>query len=296
MKYIEEKLKCYYKTELVNEILSGMTIKRYTTFRINSLLSNKEEVLKALNNHNLEVKEVPFYDMAYILCDGNEGDLTALDIYNEGKIYLQSLSSMLPPIVLDPKESHAILDMAAAPGGKTTEIAALTNNKAQITACELNKIRSERLKYNVSKQGATSVLVMNTDSRNLDDFFRFDEVLLDAPCSGSGTRSNDEESLKGLTDVLVNKSINAQKTMLKKAFKILKKNGTLVYSTCSIFKCENEDVINSVLPKGKYQIIPIEVNDVNLETLPSTMDGVLTVKPNKYYEGFFIAKIKKIGD
>lgn len=296
MKYIEEKLKCYYNDETVNEILQGMTNKRHTTFRINSLKATKEEVFEVLKKNNMEVQQVSFYDMAFVLVNGCEEGLMNLDIYKEGKIYLQSLSSMLPPIILDPKERHAILDMAAAPGGKTTEIAALTNNKAQITACELNKIRSERLKYNVNLQGATSVFVMNTDSRNLDDFFSFDEVLLDAPCSGSGTRSNDEESLKGLCDALVAKSTKAQKTMLKKAFKVLKKNGTLVYSTCSILKCENEDIIKEVLPKGKYQIIPIEVNDNNLEILPSTIEGVLTVKPNEYYEGFFIAKIKKIGD
>lgn len=296
MSYLSEKLASCYSAQEIEEILSKMTDKRFTTFRINSLLASKDEVLEVLKFNKLEVRNVSFYDMAYILLNGNESDLTNLDIYKEGKIYLQSLSSMLPPIILDPKENHDILDMAAAPGGKTTEIAALTNNKSRITACELNKIRAERLKYNVNLQGASSVFVMNTDSRNLDDFFSFDEILLDAPCSGSGTRSNDEESLKGLCDALVVKSTKAQKTMLKKAFKLLKKNGTLVYSTCSIFKCENEDIIKEALPRGKYQIIPIEVNDNNLEILPSSIDGVLTVKPNEYYEGFFIAKIKKLGD
>lgn len=88
-----------------------------------------------------------------------EKEIKNLPIYEEGKIYLQSLSSMLPPIILEPKEGADILDMAAAPGGKTTQIAALTNNKANITACEKNKIRTERLKYNLEKQGAKAYIM-----------------------------------------------------------------------------------------------------------------------------------------
>ena len=103
-----------------------------------------------------------------------------LDIYKDGKIYLQSLSSMLPPIILEPQEGKDILDMAAAPGGKTTQMAALSNNKAHITACEMNNIRIEKLKYNVEKQGATCVYVMQKDSRQIDDFFSFDQILLDS--------------------------------------------------------------------------------------------------------------------
>ena len=109
---------------------------------------------------------------------------------------MQSLSSMLPPIILNPKLKADILDMAAEPGGKTTQIAALSNNLANIKACELNKIRLERLKYNIQKQGATNVYVMEKDARLLDDFFCFDQILLDAPCSGSGTLSIFNSKLK----------------------------------------------------------------------------------------------------
>ncbi len=102
--------------------------------------------------------------------------------------------------------------MAAAPGGKTTQMAALVNNKARITACEMNAIRAERLKYNIEKQGASSVYVMITDSRKIDDFFSFDRILLDAPCSGSGTLySEDENRKKHLHLKLIQKSIKAQK-------------------------------------------------------------------------------------
>ena len=80
-------------------------------------------------------------------------------------------------------------------GGKTTQIAAITNNNANITACEMNKIRLEKLKYNIQKQGVSSVFVMQKDARKIDDFFSFDNILLDAPCSGSGTINISDENL-----------------------------------------------------------------------------------------------------
>ena len=94
---------------------------------------------------------------------------------------------MIPPIVLDPSPGESILDMAAAPGGKTTQMAALSGGLADITACEKNKIRAQRLLYNLKKQGAGRVTVLETDARRLDSRFFFDKILLDAPCSGSGT-------------------------------------------------------------------------------------------------------------
>ena len=109
---------------------------------------------------------------------------------------MQSLSSMLPPIILNPKEKENILDMAAAPGSKTTQIASITNNNSYITACEINNIRAERLKYNIEKQGVNCAFVMVKDARKLDDFFSFDKILLDAPCSGSGTISLKNENCK----------------------------------------------------------------------------------------------------
>ena len=235
-----------------------------------------------------------FSDIAYIVLNGDEQTLMELDLFKEGKIYLQSLSSMLPPIVLEPKENKDILDMAAAPGGKTTQIAALTNNKARITACELNKIRCERLEYNVKKQGATQVLVMNVDARKLDDFFTFDQILLDAPCSGSGTHTmHDREPFKGFSQMLIDKCTKSQETLLKKALKALKKGETMVYSTCSILDVENCAIVKKCI-NSNYEIVPFEINDENLVKLPTRIPNTLCVCPNEFYEGFYIAKIKRV--
>ena len=207
---------------------------------------------------------------------------------------MQSLSSMLPPLVLEPKAKENILDMAAAPGGKTTQISALSENTALITACEKNKIRYERLEYNVNKQGAKGINLMRIDARNLSDFFSFDKILLDAPCSGSGTLNLKNENIeKNFTEELIERSVKLQETLLKKAIKILKVGGELIYSTCSILKEENEDLLERILNKN-LELIPIANNIFeNVPKLPVKLEGTLCVMPNESYEGFFVAKIRK---
>ena len=153
---------------------------------------------------------------------------------------------MLPPLILNPKEDAHILDMCAAPGSKTTQLAALINNKACITACEFDKIRAERLKYNLNKLGANRVTVLVKDSRNLDEFFRFDTIMLDAPCSGSGIVLLNEESKQVFNQKVIDKCQKRQISLLKKGLSMLNKNGVLVYSTCSILKEENEQVLKAV--------------------------------------------------
>ena len=186
--------------------------------------------------------------------------------------------------------------MTAAPGGKTTQIAALTSNKAHITACEMNPIRAERLKYNIAKQGASCAYVMQCDSRNINDLFSFDRILLDAPCSGSGTIDINDPNLKSqFTEKLINKCTSAQSNLLKKAIKILKPGSEMIYSTCSILEKENEEIVNMALKSGGIEIVPIEIkNGSSIPVLPTKIDGTVCVCPNEYFEGFFIAKIRKI--
>lgn len=173
---------------------------------------------------------------------------------------------------------------------------AMSNNKAMITACEKNKIRGERLKFNLEKQGATRVSVMFKDARNLDNFFSFDKILLDAPCSGSGTLNLKNKNIdKIFTQELVNRSVKTQIELLKKTAKILKKGGELIYSTCSMLKEENEQVLKKVLEYGNLEIIPIDKTKyIDIQFLPTTLEGTICVMPTKFYEGFFVAKLRKI--
>ncbi len=282
---LKDKLNNYYSNELA-DITNGYINDRYPSLRINNLKTTKEEVINYLKENNIEYEEVEWYENAIIL--KSNFNVRETDLYKEGKIYLQSLSSQIPPLIVAPKPNEQILDMTAAPGGKTTELAALSNNTAMITAIEKNKIRYDRLKYNIEKQGAKRVSILQEDSRNLNEYFIFDKILLDAPCSGSGT-----DSVSTITEELINRSISTQKVLIREAIKHLKVNGILVYSTCSILKEENELIIKELLDENPNLELD-SINIPNIKTLSSILDGTITIMPNEYYEGFFVAKIKKV--
>lgn len=282
--FLIEKLSNSYNTL---DITNSYNKERYSSIRVNDIKTKKEEVIKYLNDNNIEYEEVEWYENALVIKNNSEL-LRESPLYKEGKIYFQSLSSQIPPLIVDPKPNEQILDMAAAPGGKTTELAALSNNQAMITAIEKNKIRYDRLKYNIEKQGAKKVSVLQEDSRNLNEYFIFDKILLDAPCSGSGT-----SSAKTITTELIDRSISTQKILIREAIKHLKVNGILVYSTCSILKEENELIIKELLDENPNLVLE-NIQIPNIKTLPSIIDGVITIQPNEYYEGFFVAKIKKV--
>lgn len=294
--FLKIKLEEQYGQEVTKRIIEGYSKKRKVTFRVNTLKSNLEKIEKELTKDGIDYERVSWNKEAFIIHSVREKEIQHLGIYEKGEIYLQSLSSMLPPLILEPEEESDILDMAAAPGGKTTQIASLVNNKASITACEMNKIRAERLRYNIEKQGATCVYVMVTDARKIDNFFSFDKILLDAPCSGSGTLEiNNQDLEKTFTEKLIKKSTSSQMALLKKAINILKPGKEMVYSTCSILKEENEEIVSKVLSNINAEIVPIEFSGMkDLPLLPTKLEGTLCVQPNELYEGFFIAKIRKI--
>lgn len=285
-----------YGEDLTNIIIDGYSQKRPVTLRANTLKTNIENVKNVFDSMQISYQEVSWYKDALILEKFPEEEIKKLDIYQNGEIYLQSLSSMLPPLVLSPKENENILDMAAAPGGKTTQMLALSENKAYITACEKNKIRAERLQYNLNKQGANRVNVMIKDARLLDDFFSFDKILLDAPCSGSGTISIFDKKLEStFTEDLVARSSKVQKELLKKAITLLKPGHEMVYSTCSILSKENEEIIQKFVDLKQIEVIPIDRTCFsNATLLPTSIEGTLCICPSALYEGFFVAKLKKV--
>ena len=294
--FLYQKLLKQYEEELTNKIIEGYSVERKLTLRVNTLKTDTDKVKGVLTDSNIKFKEVSWSREALIVENADESEIRKLPIYENGEIYLQSLSSMLPAIVLNPKEDENILDMAAAPGGKTTQMAALSDNKALITACEKNKIRAERLKYNIEKQGANRVNILTEDARNLDSYFSFDKILLDAPCSGSGTINIENNKLeKVFTEELINRSIKTQYELLKKAISILKSGHEMIYSTCSILEEENEQNIGKILKNPNIGLIPIDEKLFDgITLLPTKLKGTIVVAPSELYEGFFIAKIRKI--
>ena len=293
--YLAQLLIKQYGEETAQRIAAGFETQRAVTLRANRLKADAQSVAAQLAQHGIETEPVSWSADALIVKNAREDALTALDLYEKGKIYLQSLSSMIPPVLMGAQPDENILDMAAAPGGKTTQIAALTGNRAMITACEMNKIRADRLRYNVQRQGASRVTVMNIDSRNMDDMFSFDRILLDAPCSGSGTVQLGNPRSKGqFNKANLDKTTKAQETLLVKALRLLRPGCEMIYSTCSVLEQENEGIVSRVLKRANAEVVPLDLTAFSdVPQLPVKIPGTLCVCPDALYEGFFVAKLRR---
>lgn len=285
----------------VDDIFKGIAEKRFTTLRVNTLKYNMQDLMKYFKDINIKFERGLWYKDALVIKNANEKDLQKLELYKEGKIYLQSLPSMIPPLVLSPKEEDKVLDLTAAPGGKTTEIAALMNNRGYILANELDKVRCERLKYNVEMQGADIVEILNGRGEKIGEKYKeqFDKVLLDAPCSGEGRFSiYNVQSYKQWSVKTVNELTKIQKKLFKSAYESLKPGGVLVYSTCTLNKQENENILDWALNNFNInqEKIDIEIKQAIPafnENLNENVNKALRILPSKEMEGFFVAKFKK---
>ena len=261
----------------VDKILTGMSEERYTTFRVNYLKSNEVEVEDELVKNGFEFDKVRITEIetkcetdsetyfnfnAYVIYNKNEKDLSKLKIYEDGKIYVQSISSMIPPIILRPESGERVLDIASAPGSKTTQMAAMMNNDGYILANEIDKFRCEKLKYNVEKQGASIVHIINKDGTQLfNNVKSFDKILVDAPCSGEGRfivsnkKTYEHWSLKMQKEL-----VEIQKKLISNAINLCKINGTILYSTCALSLAENEKVIDWAINNFNIEIEKININ------------------------------------
>lgn len=298
-----ENLYSLHSPLVADKILVGMAGKRNTTLRVNTLKYNVQDLMRCFRKINIKFERVPFYDNALILKNANEKDIQKLDIYEKGYIYLQSLSSMVPPLVLGAKKDEEVLDMASAPGSKTTQISAMMNNTGHIVANELDKIRCERLKFNIENQGATNVEVINGRGESLGNKYpkKFDKVLLDTPCSGEGRfiaeipgtyRNWSERTVKDLSKL--------QKKLIKSGYNALKTNGILVYSTCTLNLEENENILSWALENLNLKMLNIDINIKSAIKGDNTnkakdIDKAIKILPTREMEGFFVAKLEKVG-
>lgn len=277
-----------YGGELATKIVRGFC-RRPVTLRVNRIKSTAESLMEEFRRVGISFERVPWYEDAFVLLNATEEDIRETAAYREGRVYLQSLSSMLPPLVLNAKPNDDVLDMTAAPGGKTTEICALTGNAALVTACEKDSIRFERMKFNFARQGAR-VNAMKTDALALDEMFSFDKILLDAPCSGSGTIQNPNARLERS---FVGKCAIRQEKLLKKGLKLLKRGGILVYSTCSVLPAENGEVVLKVCKETGAELVPLDFpSNFDARLLPSP-EHTACILPDEKFEGFFLAKLQK---
>lgn len=296
-----EELYQNYSPLTVDKILIGMSEKRATTLRVNTIKYSVQELMQYFKEINIKFERVPWYKDALLLKNVSEKEIQKLEIYEKGYIYLQSLSSMVPPLVLEPKVGEKILDLTAAPGSKTTQIASLMQNSGYVLANELDKIRYERLKYNVESQGCKIIEVMNANGEIVGNQYPeyFDKVLLDAPCSGEGRFIiTDPQTYRKWSKKQVNELAKLQKKLFKSAYKALKPNGTMVYSTCTMNKEENEYLLDWACNNFKIEILDIDLQlreaiPAFSEEVNKSIQKAIRILPSKHMEGFFVAKIRK---
>jgi len=213
-----------------------------------------------------------------------------LDIYSKGYIYNQSIPAIVASRELDPQPNEVIVDMCAAPGGKTTHIAILSECKAKVIAVDHSQKRIQRMTEEIERMKLKNIIVIRADSRYLDvDFnIKADKVILDPPCSALGVRPKVYDK-KSYRDILTLREY--QKQFIKPAYNILKKDGILVYSTCTITKEENEEIIEYALTHFKFELedLKYKIGDTVLN------GGAQRFYPHKHdMPGYFIAKLRKL--
>jgi len=296
-----DRIYAEYGQVQAEKILAGYMTERPITLRVNTLKTEVRAVMRQFQTENLKFERVSWYQDALILKNCKEKDLATHPLYEAGQIYLQSLSSMIPPLILDPKPGQKILDLTAAPGSKSTQLAALMQNQGELLANELNEIRAERLKFNVDRQGASMIQVRHGDGKHLEAAYEgaFDAVLLDAPCSGEGLFLVDESrTYRGWSMKKVRELAAEQKKLFRTAWWALKPGGTMVYSTCTLAKEENEGVLEWALaqyPELKLINLPLHLPQhlLDLTKLSQPQQSSLRIYPSLLMEGFFVARFQK---
>jgi len=275
------------------------------SIRINTLRTNVKETKESLEKQGFILNEMPWYKYGFFISTQKKLAIGNTLEHYLGKIYVQEASSMLPVIALDPKENDHILDMAAAPGSKTTEMAMHMNNKGLIIANEPSIQRISALQENIDRSGVLNYVITRHDGRKFANYPElFDKVLLDAPCSGEGTFQKDVKARYVWSQAKVIQNSRLQKQLIDSAIACTKPGGTIIYSTCTLSPEEDEEIIDYALNKyNNIKLEKIKLDGLNTSNGTTEYNGrkyndevkkVIKLWPHKTnIEGFFVAKIKK---
>ena len=259
--------------------------------RINPLKSTIAEIETAFKSQNISVSRIPHLPQALRL-NGSSGAIQNLPGYSEGWWTIQDSSAQLVTHLLDPQPGETIIDVCAAPGGKTTHIAELIQDTGTIYACDKTANRLKRLKENADRLQIKSIQIHTGDSRQFPEFIDLaDRVLLDAPCSGLGTLHRRADARWHHTPENIQAQSQLQSELLANAATFVKSGGVLVYATCTIHPLENETVIRSFLANNPHW--QIEPPTIDLPVQPSP-EGWVKVWPHRnQMDGFFMVRLKR---
>ena len=290
------------------DVIAGFTTERVTTFRVNTIKTDAETLRTRLASRGIIAEQVSWLPGAFILKNSSLRSLTELTEYHDGLFYVQSLSSMIPALILDPKPGERILDIAAAPGSKTTQIAALMENTGEIVANDTSQNRIYRLEANLKTQGVTIAKIHKGDGRSIWQQYPeyFDKTLVDAPCSLEGRfstldpKSYADWSLKKVRDLSL-----LERWLLRSAVSSTKKGGIIIYATCTLSPEENEGVVDWLLGKDKHAVEIESVSTAAPRLRPpiltwggkpynAALSRAVRVYPTTETEGFFVVRLKKI--
>ena len=279
----------YLSQKEIKELDASLQGKSKHALLLNTEKMNEETLLSLFPNLNKH----PVVKNAY-LYDKNEYDLGKSVYHALGCFYLQEPSAMLPAYLLNPKPGELVLDLCAAPGGKSMQASLLMKNTGLIISNDIAKQRAFAISENAERLGRGNLLIINNDFSLIYQKYLcyFDKIILDAPCSGSGMFRKEEKMLEDWSYQKVLKYAEIQKELIIMSYQMLKPGGTMVYSTCSFSYEEDEEVIDYLLDKTDASIIDLENNSLfyksqgkGIHLFPSLFPG----------EGHYIALIKKPG-
>merc|ERR1719510_1804821 len=305
---VEKFMQLFPLGELL-EVLEANEVQRPVTIRTNSLKTRRRDLAQALINRGVNLDPVGKWSKVGLVIYSASVPLGATPEYLAGHYILQGASSLLPVMSLAPQEGERVLDMASAPGGKTTHIAAIMKNTGMILANDANKDRCKAVVGNCHRLGITNTVICNYDGRKLPTVMKgFDRVLLDAPCSGTGVISKDPSAKTSKDAQDIHLCSHLQKELILAAVDCLdhksKTGGYLAYSTCSVLPEENENVVDYVLRKRHVKLVPTGL-DFGVEGFTKYREKRYHPSMNlcrRYYphthnmDGFFVAKIKKLSN
>lgn len=283
----------------IQAFLEASETQRPTIIRTNTLKTRRKDLAKLLIARGMDVEPLDICPSSLTVYSSRV-PVGATPEYLTGLYTIQGASSLLPVLSLNIECNQTILDMCAAPGGKTSHICALLENSGMVYAYDNDRHRLQALQSNIARLGINNCIAICKDARKIIN--SFDRILLDAPCSGTGIISKDPSVKVSRTEADLRKTVKMQKQLLKKAFQMLRVNGILVYSTCSVLREENEDVVENLIRKNKNARI--------VEGLSVGKDGFVNFRGDHYHptmkmcrrvyphsnnmDGFFVAKITKI--